>query len=185
MIGEIFMNNSVYVENKLYDGINQLASNNPKEQLMLFGGNTKNGNVYIDFDSIKWFTENELEYNDTESVAIDQKVLVSAIVSLRKRGYDSVIMIHTHPCENDFDDFLYGSLSEEDVGNSKKLLLICQFQNVSFYDGVSTGKSIYFWNINNESLIPKHMDCYVDGKLVEKAVPGTIQELFQMIKSTK
>ena len=179
------MNNTVFVEGKLYDGISQIAANNPKEQMMLFGGNVQNGDLRIDFNSVKWFTEKELEGQDDESVSIDQRLLISSIVNLRKKGYDAVVMIHTHPCENDFDDFLYGSLSEDDLSNSKKLLLICQSQNMHYFDGIATGKSIYFWNIDNESLVPKHMECYVDNVLVNKRVPGTIQELFEVIKTTK
>ncbi len=179
------MSNSVYVEKRLYDGINQIAANNPKEQMMLFGANYNNGDFRIDFDSIKWFTAKELEAQDEESITIDQKLLVTSIINLRQKGYDSVVMIHTHSCENEFDDFLYGSLSEEDLKTSKKLLLQCQFQHVKYFDGISTGKSIYFWSIDNENLVPVHMDCYVDNKLINKRVPGTIEELFEVIKSAK
>ena len=96
-------------------------------------------------------------------------------------GNDAVILLQTHTCKNDYDDFLYGSLSDTDLINSKKLYLLCSFKNYKFFDGVITGKHIYFWSIDNEYLKPIQVDCYVDGEKVNVKVPTTMQELINSV----
>ena len=176
---------SVYIDKKTYDGVNGIAINNKKEQMMLFGGIVEDSAVKIDSNSIKWFTEKELVHHDDESVEIDEGLLVKSIMDLSKNGYDAVFMVHSHPCETTFDDFLYGSLSSQDMVNSKRLYLVCQFQNVKYFDGISTGQHIYFWSIDNDNLTPVQMNVYVDNELVNDKVPGTIQELLDVIISKK
>lgn len=175
------MEKAVYMEKQLYDKINQVAFSNEIEQLMLFGGRIKDNSVNLDSDTIKWFSKNELVYQDGESFEIDEGVLVRSIMSLCEKGYDAVFMIHSHHCDTKFDDFMYGSLSEDDIKNSKRLYLICQFKNIKFFDGIATGQHIYFWSIDNDKMIPTQMSCYIDNELVNSRVPGTIQELFEMI----
>ena len=172
----------VKIDKSLYDKVNRVAANNKKEQMMLFGCNIVDDKLIIDSDSIKWFTSDELVYQDDETVEIDEGLLVDKIMELNNKKYNSVIMLHSHPCDTIFDDFLYGSLSEADIVNSKKLLLICRFMNIRYFDGVSTGKHIYFWSIDNDKMLPVQMSCYVDNDLVDSRVPGTIQELVDLLR---
>ena len=172
---------SVSIEKKFYDNVNMIASKNPKEQMMLVGGRTVGDSVVIDKNSLKWFSSKDLIAQDDESVSIDEGLLVKSIMDISNRGYDSVFMIHSHPCETDFDDYLYGSLSSQDLRNSKKLYLITQFKNIKYFDGISTGKNIYFWSLDNEFLKPTQVSCYVDGKYMASRVPGTIQELVVVV----
>lgn len=172
-------------DKKLYDSINVVAENNENEQIMLVGGNIVNDRIHIDSSSFKWFTDKEVIYRDNESIDINEGTLVKSAVNLAKEGYDAVFMVHSHPCENAYDDFVYGSLSDEDLKNSKKLLLVCQIQNVKFFDGIATGKHIYFWSIDNENLIPVQVPCYLDGELIKTKVPATLSELLSVVSRTK
>lgn len=176
------MKGSVYIDRKTYDNINCIAANNENEQMMVFGGVQDGDKVTIDSSTIKWFSRRELISQDSESVEVDEGVLVQTIMNILARGKcNSIVMVHSHPCATPLDDFLYGSLSSEDIVNSKRLLLICQFMNVKYFDGVSTGSHIYFWSLNNENIVPEQLSCYVDNVLVPSKVPGTIQELVDIV----
>ena len=176
---------SVSIDKDLYDKVNCIAVNNKKEQMMIFGGKVTGDKIKIDSESIKWFTFEELNYQDDEIVNVDEGMLIDAIMGLNKRGFDSAVVLRSHPCAKASDDFLYGSLSETDIVNSKKLLLICQFMNVRYFDGVATGKNIYFWSIDNEKMLPVQMNCYVGDELVKNRVPGSIKELVNIINENK
>lgn len=179
------MEYTVHFNKKLYDGINVVAENNEKEQIMLVGGKVVNGEVLIDSNTLKWFTDREVIYRDSESIDINEGVLVKSAMNIAKMGNGAVIMIHSHPCKTAYDDFIYGSLSEDDLKNSKKLYLISQFQNVKYFDGIATGQHIYIWSIDNENLIPTQVPCYVDEKLIKTKVPATLSELFSAVTRTK
>lgn len=180
------MADSVNIQKKLYDSINNVAFHNPNEQMFILGANNISGIINVDRYSMKWFTDKELTYHDGETLTISENLLVRTIMDISSRGYDSIIMIHSHPgCTNAYDDFLYGSLSDEDIETSKKLLLICQFKNIGYYDGICTGRHIYFWSIDNENMIPRQLNCYVDGNLVRSRVPGTVEELIHVVRGKK
>lgn len=176
------MGKAISIEKKLYEDINGVVLHNPKEQMMLFGGKTVGDSIIISPKSLKWFTENEIIYRDGKYATIDEGLLVRSVLNICNMGYDSIFLIHSHKSENKMEDFLNGSLSNNDLKNSKKIFLICQFKNVKYFDGVSTGKSIYFWSIDNEFLKPVQINCYVDGKEITGRVPNTIQELIDVIQ---
>ena len=180
------MGKAISIDKKLYENINCVVSHNDNEQMMLLGANTINDKIVIDSGSLKWFSEKEIIYHDGENFSIDEGLLVKNFMQIADSGHDSVIMLHSHPgCINAYDDFIYGSLSETDVETSKKLLLVCQFKNVNYYDAISTGNHIYFWSIDNENMIPKQLNCYIDGELVKSRVPSTIQELVDVVRRKK
>ncbi len=179
------MEYTVHFDKKLYDSINVVAENNDKEQIMLVGGKVVNGEVKIDTSSLKWFTDKEVVHRDSESIDINEGVLIKSASNIAKMGNGAIIMIHSHPCKNAYDDFIYGSLSDDDLKNSKKLYLISQFQNVKYFDGIATGQHIYIWSIENENLIPMQVPCYVDGELIKTKVPATLSELFSAVTRTK
>lgn len=172
-------------DKKLYDSINVVAENNENEQIMLIGGSIVNGHIRVDTNSFKWFNDEEVLHRDNESIDINEETLVKSATNIVKEGYNAIFMIHSHPCKNAYDDFVYGSLSDDDLKNSKKLLLVCQIQNVKYFDGIATGKHIYFWSIDNENLVPIQVPCYVDGELIKTKVPATLSELFSAISRTK
>lgn len=179
------MKKIISIDRKFYDAINGVVKNNSKDQIMVVGGRTVNDNIVVDKSSLKWFTEKELLLKEDGSYTIEEGLLVRVIMDIGKTGHDSVFLIRSHHCENKLDDFLYGSLSSEDLGNSKKMFLICQFQNLQFFDAISTGSNIYFWSIDNEFLKPVQVLCSVDGEILRNKVPDTMQELVDVIRGEK
>lgn len=176
------MKGSVYIDKNTYDSINRVSAFNDNEQMMVFGGVQNGDKITIDSSTLKWFTRRDFIPLDDESFEIDEGALVDTIMNiLNKKHYNTIVMIHSHPGVKAYDDFMYGSLSSDDLAKSKRLLLICQFMNVRYYDGVSTGRHIYFWSLDNEKIIPEHLSCYVDNVLVPSKVPGTIKELVDII----
>lgn len=176
------MDIKVSIDGKLYDNINDIAKFSDKEQIMVVGGKTIGNIVYINRNTLKWFLEKDLVSQDCESASIDQGLLLKSLYNIARAGNDTVFMIHTHPCKTILDDFFYGSLSEEDLKNSKNLCLWGKSHNFRYLDGISTGKDTYFWSVDNDEFLPSQVYSYVDGTLLNNKIPAKIDNLINKFK---
>ena len=178
---QLFTSNYISITQRLYDNLNALGLNNKKDQLMIVGAKTTGDSVVIDQSTLKWFTEKELYSNSDEIREININLLINSVNKVTSGENDSVILFHIHPCNENTMDFMYGSMTEDDLRCSKQLYLLCNFKNCKLFDGVITGNHIYFWTIDNEYYKPIKVDCYVDKKKVTNTVPSTVKELLDII----
>ena len=134
---------------------------------MVFGGiNFEDGIVVLD-NTFYHFNNKNLVNNDAESIEINVNLLKHSMIALKKIGCDTFFMTHSHPCKSNMLEFMFGDLSDEDEVNSNYLRSICSKYNLEYYDGISTGKRLYFWSTLDKEKAPILMDCYANLKKVK------------------
>lgn len=158
---------NIYITKKLYDYINYLASANKNEQMMVFGGKTIGNTIVVDESSFRHFKEDVVLDNSDEEVEVPVKEIEKEMGKSNKLGNDTFIMTHSHPNKYPFFEFMFGDLGDDDEVLSKKLRNLCNKYNMEYYDGITTGKKLYFWSTLEEDKTPKLMDCFVDNVPVE------------------
>ncbi len=176
------MMKKINFDESMYKNINGVCQNNKNEQVMFFAGKVENDGVNFLPSTFKWLNNQELDKNENGTFA-NETVFAKYVLDMKNKGMDSILMLKSHLCEEGVNDFMFSSLSKEDLESAKKELLIAQFNNVDYYNAISTGKKIYFWSINNNNFTPTPINCYIDGKIVDNKIPSTLQELFDAIKT--
>lgn len=161
------MEKNIYMDKFLYKYINKIALDNKNEQMMVCGGKTIGNSVVIDYRSFVHFQKNNIVNSDCESVEVSLKELENNIALNYKLGNDTFIMIHSHPCKSNMFEFMFGDLSFEDEENSQKITSICDKYCIDYYDGITTGRKLYFWSTHESEKSPKLLKCYIDGDEVE------------------
>ena len=161
------MRKNIYITKKLYDYINKVAEINDREQMMVFGGKTIGNTIVIDERSFTHFNEDVVLNNDSESIEVPVKELEKQMAKNYKLGNDTFIMTHSHPCKSSLFEFMYGDLSDEDEVISHKLRSISNRYLLNYYDGITTGKKVYFWSTEDDIKYPQLMDCYVENEQVD------------------
>ena len=175
----------VFFDKQLYSDITKLSLYDAKENIMLIGAKRNGDSLETDPKTFKWFCPEELKAQTEDNAIVSEKTMVKNVSNIISKGYNSVIMIHTHPCKTDIEDWLFASLSEEDLNAAKNVELICELQGARFFAGVSTCNGVYFWMLDPKSYKPIQLDCYIDGVNVTKKVPTTLQEIVVKLQNTK
>lgn len=175
------MEKGIYIDKKLYDGINCISLYNKNEQIMVAGGITYGKGVFIDRGNFKWFTKEDMSFQNKESASININKLFSTFLELKNNGMDTVIMIHSHPCEELIDHLAFSVLSDDDIKTSKKLLSFCKENEMNYLDGISTGIITYFWSIDNSEQMPQQVDCYIDGHRMNTKYATLLEGLSESI----
>lgn len=170
-------------ERFMYNNISKLAYYDDLENLMLIGADYDGEFINAKSSTFKWFTQSELKEQTAESAVVSEQTMAKSIKEILNRGADAIIMIHTHPCKTKEEDWLYASLSDEDFTASKNVELMCNLQNLDYYAGVATCEGLYFWQLDNKSLKPIQMECYVDGENVTRKVPTTLEEIVRKLQN--
>lgn len=158
------MRKSVNISEKLYNKINDIANSSDKEQMMVFGGRTIGDTIVVSEYSFRLC---DALYSDDDEVEIPLRVLKKFMYDINNDGYDTFFMVHSHKCNSNFFEFMYGDLSDEDEINSERLREVCNFFGLDYYDGITTGKRVYFWNTKEKDNGPILMNCYIDNVQVE------------------
>lgn len=175
------MEKSIYISEKLYNYINEIASNNKKEQMMVFGGKTIGDTILINDSSFIHFKSEKLISNDDDSVEVSLNEIMKSMKKNQQLGNDTFIMTHSHPCSSDFFEFMFGDLSDEDEINSEKLRELSNKFGLDYYDGITTGKKTYFWSTHNKNNAPQLLKCYVNNKSVDYNALTSITENIEHI----
>lgn len=177
------MEKIVYISKKLYDYINSIACNNEKEQMMVFGGKTIGNTIVVNDSSFVHFDNDSIVNSDDESIEVPLNKLIESMKKNQEKGNDTFIMTHSHPCNSDFFEFMFGDLSDEDELISDKLRELSNKFGLDYYDGITTGKKTYFWSTHNKNSAPKLLKCYVDNKMVDynslTSITENIEHIFK------
>ena len=161
------MEKKVYISKKLYDYINSIACNNEKEQMMAFGGKTIGNTIVVNDSSFVHFDNDSIVNSDDESIEVPLNKLIESMKNNQEKGNDTFIMTHSHPCNSDFFEFMFGDLSDDDEINSAKIRELCNAYGLDYIDGITTGRRLYFWSTHNKEKAPKLLKCVIDDKEIE------------------
>ena len=155
----------VYISKKMYELINEIAAKNINEQMMVFGGKTIGNTIVVNEQSFNHFDGDEVYGSSREHVEVPLYKIEQEIALNRGLENDTFFMTHSHR-NYLLLEFMYGDLSFADEDISKKLRELCAEYGLEYYDGIATGKKLYFWSTISEEF-PKLMDCYVDNNKVK------------------
>lgn len=177
------MEKIVYISKKLYNYINSIACSNEKEQMMVFGGKTIGNTIVVNDSSFVHFDNDSIVNSDDESIEVPLNKLIESMKNNQEKGNDTFIMTHSHPCNSDFFEFMFGDLSDEDELISDKLRELSNKFGLDYYDGITTGKKTYFWSTHSKNNAPKLLKCYVDNKIVDynslTSITENIEHIFK------
>ena len=169
------MKKNVYMSEKLYDLINDIAAINDTEQMMVFGGKTIGNTIVINDISFNHF-DDEVYSSSEEYMEVPVCELEKEMIRNKELGNDTFFMTHSHRNLSAFE-FMHGDLSFEDEEISKRLRGLCNTHGLDYYDGITTGRKLYFWSTLNE-YNPQIMDCYVgDNKVKYNALTQITEDL--------
>ena len=158
------MEKNVYMSERLYELINDIAAVNETEQMMVFGGATIGNTIVINEKSFDHFDDDKIYNSSKDYMEVPLSELEKQMIINRELGNDTFFMAHSHRNLSPFE-FMHGDLSFEDEEISKKLRGMCYKHGLEYYDGITTGKRLYFWSTLNDYK-PQMMDCYVgDSKI--------------------
>lgn len=170
-------------ERKLYEDIAKLSFYDEKENLMFIGADIEGEFVNAKSSTFKWFTPKELKTQDENTVIANVGDVAEAIKQVINKGADAIIAIFTHPSKVKQEDWVYASLSDDDYRSSKNIELMCNIQGLKFYACVATCERLYFWHLDDKSLKPVQLECYVNGANVTRKVPSTLEEIVKKLQS--
>ena len=171
----------ITIDKQLYEDMTKLSYYDELENQMLLGGFQSGDTVDTSVKTFKWYTPDEFR-EDKNVRIVKENVVAKNISDFVEQGYNTIVMITTHPCKEEEDDWVYASLSNDDIHEAKNVQLMCDFHKVNFYAGVATCKALYFWYLDSRSLKPIQVECEVDGENVTKKVPSTLKELIEKMQ---
>ena len=170
-------------ERKLYEDIVKLAFYDENENLMFIGADIEGNFANAKSSTFKWFTPKELKIQDADTVMAHVGDVAQAIKEVTNKGADAVIAIFSHPSKEKQEDWVYASLSDDDYRSAKNIELMCNIQGLRFYACVATCERLYFWHLDDKSLKPVQLECYINGINVTKKVPSTLEEIVEKLQS--
>lgn len=173
----------VSIDKQLYSDITSLSYIDELENVMLIGAIQSGENIDTSVQTFKWFCPAELKTQTGSNAVVKETDMAKGIKDILDLGYNTIIMIHTHPCKEEVEDWVYASLSEDDLTAAKNVEFMCNLQGANFYVGVSTCNAVYFWRLDNRSLKPIQMECYVENENVTKKVPTSLKEIVEQMQN--
>lgn len=171
----------ISIDKQLYEDITRLAYFDELENQMLIGGVQIGDTVDTSISTFKWYTPEEFR-EDKNVRIVKETVVAKNLKDLINQGYNTAVMITTHPCKEEKDDWVYASLSNDDIKESKNVGLMCDLQGLNFYSAVATCNGLYFWVLDPKHLKPIQVECEVDGEDVTKKVPSTLKEIVEKMQ---
>lgn len=174
-LGVTGMRKDVYINKDIYKRINDIAESNNTEQMMVFGGKTIGNTVVVDTNSFVHFDDTVVTSSTRESIDVPVYEIELQMYNNYKRRNDTFFMVHSHKPTISFLEFAHGDLSDEDEEISEKLRDISRKYCMDYFDGITTGKKLYFWSTEEKNK-PRLMECFIENEKVDYSLITTFSE---------